>query len=106
MRKEHAFNISENKVLKKIFSLKRDEVVNGRPHDLDSSPSNVRIMKSTSLGWAGHVAQMGETRNATRKNFGGGNLLEKQPLGRPRRRSENSIKKDLWETDNEDRLPN
>jgi hypothetical protein len=54
------------------------------------------MIKSRSLRWAGHVARMGETRNAYRilvRNPEG-----KRPLGRPRRRWLNYIKMDLRET--------
>jgi adenine-specific DNA methylase len=38
-------------------------------HNLYSSPNIIRMMKSRSMRWAGHVAQMGETRNAYRSMF-------------------------------------
>jgi hypothetical protein len=51
------------------------------------------MIKSRRMRWAGHVARMGETRNAykilARKPEG------KRPLGRPRRRWVNNIKIDL-----------
>jgi hypothetical protein len=50
-------------VLRKIFGLKRDEVTEGwrklhneELHDLYSSPSIIRIIKSRRMRWAGHVA--------------------------------------------------
>jgi hypothetical protein len=62
---------------------------------LISSPSIIRIMKSRRMRWAGHVAQMGEKRNAYRllvaKPEG------KRPLRRPRRRWVDNIKIDLSE---------
>jgi hypothetical protein len=53
-------------------------------HDLYSSPSINKIMKSIRMRWAGHVVRMGEKRNAYRLLVGKpeGN----RPLGRPRRR--------------------
>jgi hypothetical protein len=52
---------------------KRDEVTrewrklhNEELRDLYSSPSIIRIMKSRRMRWAGHVARMGEKRNAYR----------------------------------------
>jgi hypothetical protein len=62
---------------------------------LYSSPSIIRIIKSRRMRWAGHVARMGEKRNAYRLLVGkpGG----KRPLGRPRRRWVNNIKMDLGE---------
>jgi hypothetical protein len=59
--------VFENKVLRRIFGPKRDEVTGGwrKLHneelcDLYSSPSIIRIIKSRRIRWAGHVAQMGE----------------------------------------------
>jgi hypothetical protein len=83
--------VFENRVLRKIFRLKRDKVTgewrklhNEKLHDLRSSQSIIRIIKSRRMRWAGHVARMGEKRNAyillVRKPEG------KRPLGRPRRR--------------------
>jgi hypothetical protein len=63
----------ENRVLRKIFGPKRDEVTrewrklhNEELRDLYSSPSIIRIIKSRRMRWAGHVARMGEKRNAYR----------------------------------------
>jgi hypothetical protein len=57
----------ENRVLRRLFGPKRDEVTgewrklhNGELHDLYSSLSIIRIMKSRRMRWAGHVARMGE----------------------------------------------
>jgi hypothetical protein len=51
------------RVLRRIFRPKRDEVTGGwrklhneEGHNLYSSPSIIRMMKSRSMGWAGHVA--------------------------------------------------
>jgi hypothetical protein len=51
--------------------------------DLYSSPSIIRIIKSRRMRWAGHVARMGEKRNAYRLLVG--KPEAKRPLGRPRR---------------------
>jgi hypothetical protein len=63
----------ENRVLRRIFGPKRDEVTgewrklhNEELHDLYSSSSIIRIIKSSRMRWAGHVARMGEKRNAYR----------------------------------------
>jgi hypothetical protein len=63
----------ENRVLRRIFGPKRDEVTgewrklhNKELHDLYSSPYIVRIIKSRTMRWVGHVARMGEKRNAYR----------------------------------------
>jgi hypothetical protein len=60
--------VFESKVLRRIFGPKRDEVTEGwrklhneELHDLYSSPSIIRIIKSRRMRWAGHVARMGGT---------------------------------------------
>jgi hypothetical protein len=66
-------------------------------HNLHSSPNIIRMMKSRRMRWAGHVARIGETRNAYRR------LVEKpegkRPLGRPRRRWVDNIKMNLREVE-------
>jgi hypothetical protein len=81
--------VFENRVLRRIFGPKRDEVTgewrklhNEELHDLYSLPSIIRIIKSKKMRWAGHVARMGEWRNAYRLLVGKPN--GKRPLGRPR----------------------
>jgi hypothetical protein len=63
--------------------------------DLYSSPSIIRIIKSRRMRWAGHVARMGEKRNAYRLLVG--KPGRKRPLGRPRHRCVNNIRMDLGE---------
>jgi hypothetical protein len=65
--------VFENRVLRRIFGLKRDEVTgewrklyNEELRDLYSSPSIIRIIKSRRMRWAGPVARMGEKRNTYR----------------------------------------
>jgi hypothetical protein len=53
------------------------------------------VIKSRRLRWAGHVARMGERRNAYRALVG--KPKGRRPLGRPRRRWEDNIKMDLQE---------
>jgi hypothetical protein len=60
------------------------ELHNEELHNLCSSPSIIRMIKSRRMRWAGNVARMGAKKNAYR-------ILEgksegKRPLGRPRRR--------------------
>jgi hypothetical protein len=90
LREEHELRVSENRVLKRIFVPKRDEVIlewrklhNEELHDLYSSPSTIRIMKSRRMSWAGHVARMGGKRNAYRLLVG--TPEGKRLLGKPRR---------------------
>jgi hypothetical protein len=68
---------------------------NGELHDLYSSPSIIRIIKSRRMKWAGHVARIGEKRNAYRLLMG--KPEGKRPLGRPRRRLVDNIRTDLGE---------
>jgi hypothetical protein len=89
LKEEHRLRVFENRVLRRIFGPKRDEVTrkwrklhNVELRDLYSLPSIIRIMKLRRMRSAGHVARMGEKRNAYR-------LLVrtpegKRPLGRPR----------------------
>ncbi|KAJ4444208.1 hypothetical protein ANN_05999 [Periplaneta americana] len=99
---EHRLRVFENNVLRKIFGAKRDEVTeewrklhNAELHALYPSPDIIRNIKSRRLRWAGHVARMGESRNAYRVLVG--RPEGKIPLGRPRRRWEDNIKMDLRE---------
>jgi hypothetical protein len=64
--------VFENRVLR-IFEPKRDEVIgccrklhNEELHNLYCSPSIIRMIKSRRMRWTGHVARMGEKRNAYR----------------------------------------
>ena len=60
-----------------------------------SSPNVIRNLKSSLLRWTGHVARMEQSRNTYRVLVG--NLEEKRPLGRSRRRGEDNIRMDLRE---------
>jgi hypothetical protein len=63
---------------------------------LYSSPNIIRMMASRRMRWAGHVARMGETRNAYRILVG--KPEGKRPLGRPSRRWVDNIKMDLTQS--------
>jgi hypothetical protein len=74
LREEHRLRVFENKVLRRIFGRKRDEVTgelrklhNEELRDLYSSPSIIRIIKARRMRWAGHVARMG--RRGTRIGY-------------------------------------
>jgi hypothetical protein len=57
--------VFENRVLRKIFGAKRDHVtreLRKLNNDLYCSPAIVRVIKSTRMRWAGHVARMDEGR--------------------------------------------
>jgi hypothetical protein len=99
LREEHRF---KNRVLRRIFGPKRDEVMGGwrklhneELHGLYSSPSIIRVIKARRMRWAGHVARMGEVRSAS--NILVGRPEGRRPLGRPRHRWEDNIKMDLRE---------
>jgi hypothetical protein len=82
LKEEHRLRVFENRVLRRIFGPKRDEVTgewsklhNEELRDLYSSPSIITIIKSRRMRWAGHVARMGEKRNTYR-------LLVGKPVGK------------------------
>jgi hypothetical protein len=94
--------VFENKVLRRIFGPKRDEVTgewrklhNEDLHNLYSSPDIIRQVKSKRMRWAGHVARMGEERKMYK--FLAGKPEGKRPLGIPRRMWEDGFRMDLRE---------
>jgi hypothetical protein len=104
LREEHRVRVFENRVLRRIFGPKRDEVTgtwrklhNEELHGLYSSPSIVRVIKAKRMRWAGHVARMGEVRGAY--NILVGRPEGRRPLGILRRRWEDNIKMDLRDVD-------
>jgi hypothetical protein len=100
LREEYRLRIFENRVLR-IFGPKREEdgswrkLHNDEHHDLYSSPNIVTVIKSRRMGWAAHVARMGEGRGVYRVLVG--KPEGRRPLRRPRRRWEDNIKMDLKE---------
>jgi hypothetical protein len=69
LREERRLRVFENRVLRRIFGPKREEVTeewiklhNEELNDLYSSPNIVRVIKSRIMRWVGHVARMGERR--------------------------------------------
>jgi hypothetical protein len=98
------WGVFENRVLRRIFRPKRDEVTrewrklhNEELHDLYSSLSIIRLVKSRRMRWAGHIARMGKKRNAYRLLMG--KPEGRRPLGRPRRRWLDNIRMDLVEVE-------
>jgi hypothetical protein len=74
--------VFENRVLRRIFGPKRDEVTvewrklhNEELHSLYSSPDVIRQVKSRRMRWAGHVARVGEERKIYK-------VLMKKPEGK------------------------
>jgi hypothetical protein len=95
--------VFENRVLRRIFGPKRDEVIGGwrklhneELHNLYSSPSIIRMIKSRRMIRAGHAERTVKKRNAYRILMG--EPEGKRPVGRHRRRWEDNIKMDLGET--------
>jgi hypothetical protein len=83
--------VFENKVLRTIFGPKLNGVTVGlrKPHneelhDLYSSPSVIRIIKSSRMRWEGNVARMGENGNVYRLLVG--KAEGNRSVGRQRRR--------------------
>jgi len=98
LREEHRLRVFENRVLRRIFGPKRDEVKgewrnlhNEELNVLYSSPNIVRMIKSRRMRWAGSVARMWKGRGVYGVLVG--KPAGKRPLGRPRRRWEDNIKR-------------
>jgi hypothetical protein len=82
LREEQTLRVFKNRVLRRIFGPKRDEVTeewirlhNNECNDLYSSPNIIRVIKSRRMRWAGYVARMGEGKGAYR-------ILVGRPEGR------------------------
>ena len=92
LREEHRLRVLENRVVRRIFGAKRDEVtekwrkLHEELNDLYSSPNIIRVIKSRRMRWAWQVA---------RRREGRGRSDGKRPLGRPRNKWKNNIKMDL-----------
>ena len=82
LREGRRLRVFENRVLRRVFGPKRDEVTgewrklrNEELSDLNSLPNIVRVVKSRRMRWAGHVARIGQERGCT--GFWWGNLRER-----------------------------
>jgi hypothetical protein len=102
LREEHGLRAFQNRVVKRIFGPKRDEVIGGwrklhneELHSLYSSPSIIRMIKLRRVRWAGHVTVNGEKGNAYRVLVG--KPEGKRPAGRYRHRWEDNNKMGLRE---------
>jgi hypothetical protein len=87
LREESRLRVFENRMLRRTFKPKRDEVTgdwrklhNEEFHNSCSSPNIIGMIKSKRMRWAGYVARIGETRNAYRAFVG--KPEGKKPLGR------------------------
>jgi hypothetical protein len=89
--------LSENRALRRIFGPKRDELAgsyrklhNDELNNLHASSSMIRVVKPRMMKWAGHVARMGEMRNAY--NISVEKSEGKRAVGRPRCRWKDNIR--------------
>jgi hypothetical protein len=100
LNEERRLRVFENRVLRRIFGPKGEEVAGGWRwphndvlHNLYASPNIVRVIKSRRTRWAGHVARIGEMTNG--HNTLDGKPEGKRPFRRPRHRWEYNIRMDL-----------
>jgi hypothetical protein len=74
LREEHRLRVLESRVQRRMFVPKRDEetrvwgkLLNKELHNLYSSPSIIRMIKSRRMKWAGHVTSMGKGKSRRRR---------------------------------------
>jgi hypothetical protein len=102
LRKEQRLRVFHNRVLRNILAPNRNEVIrkwrrlhNEELYDLYSSLNIIPVNKSRRMRWVGNMARMGDKRGAYRILVG--RTEGRRPLGRPRRRWEDNITKNLRE---------
>jgi hypothetical protein len=73
LREEHRLRVLENRVLRKIFEPKTDNVTeewrrlnNDELYELYSSHAIIQMIKSRRMRWGKHVARLGERKGAYR----------------------------------------
>jgi hypothetical protein len=95
LREEHRLMVFENRVPRDEVTCDRKILLNDKLHNVVSVPDTGRMMKSMRIRWPGHVAHIGENRNAleilTEKHEG------MTQVGRPWCRWEDNIEEDLKE---------
>jgi len=102
LREERKLRLFENRVLRRIFGPRRDEVTgelrrmhNEELNDMYPSPNILRVIKWRRMRWAGHVAYMGEEMVVYWVLVG--KPEGRRPMWRPRRRWAGNIRTDLQE---------
>jgi hypothetical protein len=97
LREEFRLRVLENRVQRRIFGIKRDELTGVRRklhievlNDLYCSPETIRVIKSRRMRWMGHVALKGERRGSYRPMMEQSKV--KRALGRLRHRYKDNIK--------------
>jgi hypothetical protein len=88
LREKRRLRIVENRLLRRIFELKRDKVTeewrrlhNEELNDMYCSPNATRVIKSRRIRGAGHVTRMGG--EVVNTGFWWGNLSERGHLEDP-----------------------
>jgi hypothetical protein len=101
LREEHRVWVFGNRVLRRIFRPKMDEIIrvwrklhNEELHNSYSSPSIIRTIKSKRMRCIGQVNHVEEKTNSFR--FSVGNLEGKRSLGRPKRRWDDDIEMEWY----------
>ena len=89
LREEHRLTVFENGILRRIFGPKRDAnecrwLHNEQLHSMYRSPIILKLIKTSKVRWAGHVARMEESRSAFKILTG--TPTAKRPFERLRRR--------------------